>query len=365
MKILVVTKDMASVNGMLPIVKARKDLGDEIVLVTEGLSNDIWLENGFEPVFKGSKDFKKEPFECDVQELINHAKPDVVATGFGNPINIERGFALAANAAGIPTVGYEDLWEGHQRTPACYDTILTLDDVAERVIRSKQQFADTRVIKIGNASVLEGAKTPVKAETMATVDKLRKDGSLVVLMAGAGGYTTDMLRVTFQSVLMTRTRVKLIVRLHPKYFPMLAVDGDGKITNGELWKMRVATFQERNPDVLVELDGKQHKTDDLARCCDIVISTAGTALLNAAVARMVPISVMTEITAEGLRELMPSLAHYPLVDAGAVVEIKEPIDLGALIMLKHKGMWIAQKTYFETWDGGLERAVAAFDRFRR
>lgn len=358
-KILAVTKDMASSRGMIPIVKELKKKGDEIVLVSEGLSTDDWLEAGFEPIFKGSKDFKKEPFECDIDAIMEAVSPNVVFTGIGLPINLEDRFAQAANMTGVPVISYEDLWAGHTRLSGYPSVVLAIDEVAAFAIRSKARLTKTKVVCVGNASVIESVSKPVPATTVAKINELRSDGSIVVLMAGAGGYTTDMLNVTFQSVLKTAGRVRLIVRLHPKYFPQTVKGGD--MTYGEYWKMLVDDFQSRNPGVVVELDGKKHKTDDLARCCDVVISTAGTVLLNAAASGRVPVSVMTPITAEGLQELMPGLEHYPLVDAGAVVEVREPVDLATLVE-RGKALKAAQDAYFQSWDGGLERAVAAFEQ---
>ena len=80
---------MGGFNAAYPNAKTLQNAGYTVHVVAEGLSAEKWEKQGYPPHFKGRVDFKKEPFECDVEGILTELKPDVVIATLGFPIKFQ------------------------------------------------------------------------------------------------------------------------------------------------------------------------------------------------------------------------------------------------------------------------------------
>lgn len=276
-------------------------------------------KRGWEPIVPGSSLLPETVNELDAVSFLATAEPDVVVTGLSWPIRIEETFSRAAQARVLPLVWLEDMWGGHRRCDSRPpDLILTIDGAAARLVRDERRYAKTDVRVIGSPvfDALDPAKIPETTKT--AVDALRGHGT-VVLLAGQGEATDDVLRVVFRSIVKTREPCVLVPRFHPKFMP----------EHGNRWTAAIEAFRTERPDRVRELPAPEHELDHVAACADITVSVYSTGLLASAFARQFPVSVATPATVAEMKRAT-GVERYPLAAFGAAVEIAEPTDLVAL-----------------------------------
>ncbi len=336
--ILAVTKDVGAAQALIPIAEMLRQHDCRIFVACEGLSIDLWRKSEFPITLSGSVDFTNKPYSIPT-DLVSDLQPDLVLTGLSRPIYLEEKIGLQANHCKIPLIWVEDLWECHVRSTAIPQGIITLDPLGEQLIRQKTHLKQVppRVCEAGNSGILSAIRSPVPDATQQAVDDLRRRyDSPVVLIAGQGSFTGDILRVGIASVAMSHPSAMVIVRLHPKYLPKYAAEWEGIIEEA---KQRFPRL------VFIELDGS-HSTNDLARLADVTISTSSTTLLISAASGKIPVSILTEATTAGLTEIIPSLTRYPLVTFGAALQIREPdvLPLGPVKAIRQ-----CQESYFKHW----------------
>jgi hypothetical protein len=70
-----------------------------------------------------------------------------------------------------------------------------------------------------------------------------------------------------------------------------------------------------------------------------------------AMARKIPVSILTEKTKVGMQEIAPGIEQYPLVKQGAALEINEPCALEPKALQNQ--FRDAQDRYFASWNSSL------------
>ena len=100
-------------------VLARED-GHQVFTALEGLAmvryENLGFPIGTPPNWRGMMNFnsptdddmKLPPF--DAAAFLNKTQPDIIVTGLGSPINIQRQIAEEATLRGIPLVVCSDFW---------------------------------------------------------------------------------------------------------------------------------------------------------------------------------------------------------------------------------------------------------------
>lgn len=345
--ITIITKDMGGFSAAYPNAQALRSAGHTTHVVAEGLSAEKWEKQGYPLYFKGEVDFKKAPFECDVEKILTELKPDVVITTLGFPINLETRFSEEANRLGIPLVWIEDVWGAHTRSNASPQLVLCFDEVGEKIIRRKtDRFANTRTEAIGDFG-LETMKNLAKIPTEITQEayRLKQTFKYLVCLAGQGPFTSDMITLLKDSLAQTQEPCAVIPRLHPKY------KGTEHMAR---WQELLDSFP---TNTVVDISGAS--SDQLAVLCDITWSTFGTGMRYAAYYENMVVSVLTPATQTGMIE-QTGLEQYPLVPFGAAVEVRGPVNLDTL-MDKLPEVRKAQKQHAKPEPFNGETAVRAIE----
>ena len=312
-KVLFVSKDMGSGSVLVPVAKIMKSDHD-VVIIAEGLSVSRWRKEGFDFYFQGTTDYRDEPFTVDAAALLKRLKPDVIIAGLSSPINLEERFTSAANILGIPVVWLNDFWGGSARNNASPDLIFAIDHIDEKIVKENPRFAKVRVSISGNLALnaLENFSAP--EDVARRMNELKKP---VILLAGGGASTTSVIEILVESLRMTPGDWTLVPRLHPKHAKRQGPDGR---TYGEIWNGLLAEFGERVVEVPTD------NADAIAMLADITVSPFSTLLLPSMAARKIPISVCTPEMIKDMKA-QNGLTRYPLVEAGAVLEIAKPINM--------------------------------------
>ncbi len=311
-KILFVSKDMGGGNVLVPVAEVMRD-ECELVVISEGLSARAWKKAGFELYFQGTADYRDEPFALNASRVIDKVKPDIVVVGLGSPINLEKNFAEAANVHGIPLVWIEDFWGGSFRNTASPSMIFTLDHIGEDVIRRIPRFEKAPVSISGNLALNALQNFAIPEDLATRMKELKKP---TVLLAGGGTSTSSVIRVVVESLKGTPGDWTLIPRLHPKWAER--ADSGGK-TYGEIWRELLFELGDKVVEVATP------NADALAMLCDMTVSPFSTLLLPSVVAKKIPVSIRTP---EMIKDMsgQNGLTRYPLVEAGAVLEISYPVS---------------------------------------
>ncbi|MFY9462469.1 MAG: hypothetical protein WAP51_04690, partial [Candidatus Sungiibacteriota bacterium] len=290
----------------------------DVVIIAEGLSVSRWRKEGFDFYFQGTTDYRDEPFTVDAAALLKRVKPDIVVTGLSSPINLEEQFTSAANILGIPVVWLNDFWGGSARNNARPDMIFTIDHIDEKIVKENPRFAKVWVSISGNLALnaLENFSAP--EDVARRMNELKKP---VILLAGGGASTTSVIEILVESLRMTPGDWTLVPRLHPKHAKRQGPDGR---TYGEIWNGLLAEFGERVVEIPTD------NADAIAMLADITVSPFSTLLLPSVVAKKIPVSVRTPEMVKDL-EAQTGLTHYPLVEAGAVIEMAAPRNIKSLV----------------------------------
>ena len=311
--LLFVAKDMGSSNVTLDLALKCVAEGHEVHAVTEGLASKRYILGGITPRFVGTVNFKTEPFTLDVPKMLEALKPDVVVTGLGSPINLEGAFGVVSNALGMPLVECEDFWNGHSRSAANPDLLLTLDEYAAELMR--KSHPRTTVEIVGNPGVAGYELAP-------EVVGLRRHFDRVFVYPGGGDYTTDEIRFLAACLKQTSHNWCLIARFHQKWMKEKN-PADGR-PYGDMWKEMLQEFRER----VVYLDSVK-VTETIVAAADGTFSGFSTLLTTSAFHNCptgslhLP-SVMASLKAQA------NLNEVPIVKLGCAHSLAEPVDLAGL-----------------------------------
>ncbi len=341
-KILFAAKDngCSSVTEQVAVL-ARED-GHGIPTALEGLAMARYEALGFPvreaPNFAGCVDFRVPTPEerergadtFDAAEYLERVNPDIIVTGLGSPINIQRHIAAVATRRKIPLVVCEDFWAkspGHLNPKLVSPyRILTVDEYS--VALNKRAFPNARQYIVGNPGVKDVA---VPDEVLRQMNALRAEFGKVYVYAGAGpDSTTAELDLLLKCLKKTPEDWCLVPRFHPKY-EKLQMPGMEK-PYGELWRKYLAPFVERVRYV------EAKSTDPVACAADVVASGFST-LVSTALYNGVPAVCLK--TPETIAALNAHGEHYteiPQVALGLTPAIIKPTDLSQFGMPSPEAM---------------------------
>mgnify|MGYP001580491795 FL=1 len=333
---------MGSGNVLVPVAKVMRDECD-LFVVAEGLSVPHWRKEGFHSYFQGTTDYRDEPFTLDVSSVLKKVKPDVVVTGHSNPLHLDEKFGLAANETGTPLVWIQDFWGGGVKNASRPCCIFALDHIGADILKRNPRFEKTDIRISGNLALNALENFALPEDLIARLDQLKKP---VILLAGGGASTTSVIKVVVESLKRTPGEWTLIPRLHPKWAERKC---DGGKTYGEIWRELLSELG----DQVVEVPTPN--ADALAMLCDFTISPFSTLLLPSVVAKKIPVSVRTPEMVKDL-EAQTGLTRYPLVEAGAVIEMAAPMNLKALgynvltpALTKGQIKYLSKAKPFDSW----------------
>ncbi|MDQ7815033.1 MAG: hypothetical protein RDU25_04500 [Patescibacteria group bacterium] len=318
-KIVFVTKDKGGYEVSFPLAEELKRRGNEISIMAEGVSVAQWGAAGYTVDFVGSFDFQREPYAVDVKAELTRLGAELVISTMGSPINLEAKCGQAANELGIPLVIMEDVWGTSRRMPCSADMAFTLDSYGENLMRELPRFQKTEIIIMGNAA-LNSFQVP--SVMKAHMELLRAKFGTVVMFAGEGDGTTELLALTLLSLDASGQPYAFIPRFHPKYLDIPQ--------NRALWEGVVAEFFMKTTRGIV-YTGFDASTDSraLAAMADVTVSGSSTALLYAAKHGRAAVSISTALTRRLLGEQV-AYDKYPGIKLGIAVELNMPCDLIAL-----------------------------------
>ena len=278
-RIVLVTKDKGAFGAVGPLAVCIREHGKhESIVVAEGLSVFQWKDAGFDLYFEGAKDFRVEPFECDPRAILKEISPTAVVVGTSSPMNLEDGFAVAANALEIPLIFAEDFWGAHNRHFTEPTAILTLDDYAATLAKKNHPAAGVYVV--GNHGMPINFTTPPEFQNWMGV--LREQFNYVV--AFVSGRTFDDLSLCIESIKKTPDSC-LIPCFHPK---RVDENVEGK-TRGDIWWHMLAESG-LGPRIIEQGD---RKTDHIVTEAHITCSGFSTMLTTAAAAGKIAVSLRT------------------------------------------------------------------------
>lgn len=334
-RILFAAKDngCASVTEQVAVL-ARND-GHEVVCAIEGLAMARYEKLGFKlyelPNFRGMVDFRAPTAEerrkyFNMERYVADVKPDVVVTGLGSPINIQRDIAEAATRWSVPLVVCEDFWAksvGHlSHDKVNPEMILTVDEYSVELV--KKAFPNARQCIVGNPGVKE---VTVPLEVRAQMVALKGEFDHVCVYAGGGPESIlSELRLLLGCVKKTQGKWCVIPGFHPKY-SNLKLEGMDK-PYGEIWREFLEPFSDCVRYIRhATQEGKLAPTDESAMCADLVASGFST-IMSTAVAKGVPAVCLN--TPETIAALKAHGEHYtelPQVAIGIAPEVITPKDL--------------------------------------
>lgn len=305
-----VTKDIGGFRVVRPIADTLKEQGRKIIVIAEGKSLPLWQEADYSPIVIGEATSVEEAII-----VLQNEGPEAVFATLGSPINLEDKFSQAANQLKIPLVWFPDVWGAETRSRAVPDVLLAFDDVERTIVATNPRFTRTHIEVVGHPLADEMSEHPSES-AIRVIGELKKSGKTVILIAGQGEYTTDMIEFVQKSVMYHSIGAFVVIpRFHPKH-------KDEKPEWVTKWNERLAQLPEGS---VVEVD-KAVKTDDLARLADITVSSFSTTLIYAALAGKIPISVATPAARTAMMK-STGFDHYPPARIGATIEMISPMSL--------------------------------------
>jgi len=308
-KILFVSKDMGGANVSIPLIKLAQKSGYSVEIVAEGLAVSKYEESRLKPYSSEGH------LNSDAKKVIEKLKPEIVITTLGVPINLEQDYGLAANDLGIPLVFLEDYWGAHVRSQAAPDLILSIDEKAAEIARSRFNSA-AKVVTIGNYAVNNALSLEIPDGVRETIKGLRNRFGPVLLFTAGGVHVSDQILLLAACLKNTPNWV-LVPRFHPKSVNLIGPSGK---TFGEEWQGLLKEFGEKVVYLQSEPIGP------LVALADATLSDFSTLLTIALASGRSAVSIATA----GVRETMKnetSFTSHPLVETGLVKEITRPCDL--------------------------------------
>lgn len=317
-RVLIVTKDAGGFNVAKPVYDALVAAGNDVRVIAEGVAAERWADAGVELVFRGTKNFKEQPFSCNVIARLKEILPDVVVVTMGAPINLEDAFATAANTLGIPLVIIEDIWASFTRTTAKPDIVFTLDEFGRKLLTEDERTKNARILVSGNPAVQHLAIPDDLRERM---EELRFRYGRLVLFCGEGDGTADLLRVALGTLQKSTEDFVLIPRFHPKY-----VDNPSYRIQ---WNALLDVFSSSRymtESRVLRLDDVKN-TDALAALCDVNMSGVSTTLIHAARNGRLAVAITTDYCQSLYQpHVNGKYQRFPGIDMGYAMELTEPVS---------------------------------------
>ena len=305
---------MGSANVTAPLAGMCRQHGLEVVVITEGLASKTYEDAGFSPYFKGTANWRVEPFTLMPDAVLETVKPDAVVVGLGWPIHLEETFALAANRCKIPLVMCADFWNCVRRNQAVPQLVLAIDEVDARLSSELHKSALVRIV--GNPGVPAAPIAPAPE-----VAELRKSCENVYTFIGGGVNTGKEIEFLVECLKLTTGRWRLIPRFHPKYAKLKPPGGSE--TYNAIWREMLQPFEQW----LAYIDGP--RTDAIVVASDLTVSALSTLLATSAQAGKVAVSLDVPTMRDELDEIA-GIQEFPLVTLGCAHRVREPVDLSTL-----------------------------------
>lgn len=311
-RLIVCAKDIGAFNVTGPLAIMARDKSLDVHIVTEGKAAERFRKAGLDPDFKGTEDFKKEPFDFNAELYLRRVGPSIVVVGTSSPANLEITLGRAANKLGYPVVECQDIWRAHVRLPDVTPSlVLTVDEYAARLAEEDLSMPKDRVVIVGNP----GAKRVVSSPRVNSLYGELLDRNVdVFYYAGAGSATSEELRLLVACLAKTRGTNALVVGFHPKKVKEFGAEWRGLLSDvggdGDITEAEPGTGEEWS---------------------SIATTIAGfSTLLTTAVYHFHPaIALRTPATMASLKR-QNALEEIPQVVLGYAHEVSEPTDLSGL-----------------------------------
>lgn len=355
--VLIITKDNAEFQIYQPLTTLLRTRGHRVVIVAEGLSLDKWLALN-EPVFGG----KGEPgafdkhlcrSDVDVGQILENLMPDLVLTGLGAPINLSEKFGLAANQMGFKLGYVIDVWGAESRSKAVPDFICTLDTFGRDKINAWPPYMgrEPRIYVTGSPA-MDALLDVKKAGADLEVCNLFQDCNVpTVLLAGQDECTTPVVEGLVSA--LSKVGGVIIPRFHPKY-----ADRD------DLAAPWLKTLAKADCEVLWV--GSRVTTQELAAEVDYVVSVFSNVLIEAAALGSIPVSWVSDIGRQKMREALGGLTRFPLVERGCAMEVSSPEEFIERVVLDDASSALGEvlhacDEHYHLDGRNTERVVAAIE----
>lgn len=307
MNVIFATMDVGGFNVIHPLVSAFQRTGHKIIIAAGGQSLSRWNNSDLRPTYLDEPDLSK----LDIQ---------LVVSGIGSTkASLEDKLGLQANRLGIPFVAREDAWGTAVRLRAKPDLIVTLDTIAERLLRDDPRLVDGDILLAGHPL----ASHKEKPAHRAWADRVRNEsGKRLVFFAGSTTETEEMLELALDSLAGSRERFHLVTRLHPCFDEF---DTSGRSRTRIDGLLRGFGHGARMPkDWLVE-QPPDATGDDLAAVSDITLS-CGTVQFVAAMCGRLAVNLDTPESRAVLERSDVTYRCYPGVGLGISANLTEPTD---------------------------------------
>lgn len=359
MRLLFATKDVGGSQVAEPIARVAKACGHMPIIIAEGLSVQEWKAKGWGPIFEGTKDFKREPFEFDHRLAIELARPDVVVVTYGSPPNIEAKLAHTAAELKVPLVGIEDSWGVSRRiNPYIFDLILT-EEFGARVIAELSPGIKARVVETGSIFISDMLHNPVPQEIVKIFRSVCRSRR-VILVAGNDHDTQHFLHWTLASAGISSVEVLVIVRYHPRT--------RGTAKDKEMWTLQQKLYAALKGERAITMLPEIADTRFIARLADATISNYSTLFKASAVGSHIPVRISSPVCdAELLSE--SGLPFHPMVRVGekkigAALEFdwERPVDLYDEVFSRRNDVCKAQRANFKFSTTVAEDAVDEIEK---
>ncbi len=321
-KILIVTKDVMEFNLYCPVVKLLKNFDHEVIIIAEGVSIQMWKNEGHEIYGGLPKDGDFDPntkirTDIDPEETLKKLKPDIVMNGLAIPINLGEKFGLTANYLKIKVGFVEDLWGVHCHSQATPTFICTPDEYGRDMIHSYYRPYIPHVHVTGSPaidSLLQLQPDPV------TEKIIRASGAKrVILIGGQDESTTPMLEGLIEvlkqiSASKSRYHCLIIPRFHPKW-----TSDPSKKPYLDKWNELLSQIHE--PHKVLRTDPLVN-TRRLILSCTEIVSIYSNILVEAVALNRLSVSWNSKIGQNKMKASL-NVETFPLCRLGTIKEIWE------------------------------------------
>lgn len=230
----------------------------------------------------------------EIDSVLSSIRPSIVVIGLSSPRYLEAVFEENARSLGIPVVHAEDYLKAFDRSALQADLILSIDETAAMLAR--QSCPDSKVVVVGFAGIMP----IVPRESMRQeFDRVRRETGAKILFCGDAdpADSESTIRLLVESILLTKTRVRLIFSPHPKYAPIVVAPGR---TQGDVLQDTITPLREKG---LLMQCPQDANGDEVAVLADATCSNYSTLLGRAAAAGKMAITFRTPEATKNFKEV--------------------------------------------------------------
>lgn len=317
LSVLGLFRDMGAANVGATTLEALRERGHRIRILAEngGLARER-LQVPFMVVH-------------NIQELRGQMadfRPDVVISGLSAPRHLEAELDAASVIFGAKLVHIEDYWGAHTRASCHPDLYVTVDEMAQRLVKKKSPNVPTAIT--GFAGI---APVTPPSQLLEQYEKKRQEtGAIFIIVPDDEPELEESLPMLVESIRMTKQRIMFIPRIRGKFKDELR--GNGK-TWGE-WITEQFVYL-REAGLVWDPDLPKLTTDQIAELPDIAIASGfSSVLFRAAKKGNLPLTLWNETIRRGLKEAT-GLDEAPLMLDGRYPVLTEPRSLDEFFRVSH------------------------------